>query len=96
MLTFGVTITHHGYMQTTAADAIRQRVQIRRDLPSPAERRALRLAAGLTTIEMAAAIGVSKQAVTSWENGTRTPRGVLLERYVDALRVLREETAETV
>lgn len=79
-------------MQTTAADAIRHRMQIRRDLPPPSERRALRKAAGLTTAELGAAVGVSKQAITSWENGTRTPRGMSLERYVDALRALREET----
>ncbi|WP_406360328.1 helix-turn-helix transcriptional regulator [Streptomyces sp. NBC_00715] len=69
-------------------------MQIRRDLPSLAERRALRQAAGLSTSELAKAIGVSKQAVTSWENGTRNPRGIHLDRYVDALRALRDEIAK--
>lgn len=94
MLTFELTISQTGHMQTTAADAVRHRMQIRRDLPTPADRRALRVAAGLTTAELGTAVGVSKQAITSWENGTRTPRGICLERYVDALRALRDEIAK--
>ncbi|MGW1399272.1 helix-turn-helix domain-containing protein [Streptomyces sp. NPDC002405] len=77
-------------MQSTAADAIRKRVQIRRDLPPPAERRALRVEAGVSQAEMGAAVGATKQAVANWEAGIRTPRGVFLERYVDALRALRD------
>lgn len=83
-------------MQTTAADAIRQRMQLRRDLPTPAQRRALRVASGLSQAEMAAAVGVTKQAVANWESGIRNPRGIHLERYVDALRAVRDETATAV
>ncbi|MGW4822505.1 helix-turn-helix transcriptional regulator [Streptomyces sp. NPDC004227] len=78
----------------TAGDAIRERIRIRASLPAPAERRALRVAAGLSQVEMADAVGVTKQAVANWEAGIRTPRGVSLERYVDALEALREVAAQ--
>ncbi|WP_405597600.1 helix-turn-helix domain-containing protein [Streptomyces sp. NBC_01410] len=72
------------------AEHIRSRLRIRRELPAPRERRELRAAAGLTQQELADAIGVTRAAISQWEAGTRTPRGVLLDRYVDAIRELRD------
>lgn len=41
--------------------------------------------------ELADIVGVTKGAVSNWETGARrVPRGPLLERYVEALRVLAE------
>ncbi|MFF6939986.1 helix-turn-helix domain-containing protein [Streptomyces lavendulae] len=75
---------------TSTAEKIRSRMQVRRDLPNPEQRRALRESAGLSQQELANAIGVTHQAVSHWEAGIRTPRGAVLDRYVDALRALRE------
>lgn len=59
---------------------------LRRRLPPPAMRRALRHGAGLTLAEVAASIGdVTPQAIGHWESGTRTPRGALLSAYVAVL-----------
>jgi len=63
---------------------------LHRDLPTPEERRAIRRAAGLSQGELAQAIGVTRQAVSNWESGIRTPKGACLERYVTAIRTLRE------
>ncbi|GKQ37194.1 helix-turn-helix transcriptional regulator [Streptomyces sp. A012304] len=77
-------------MQSTVADEIRSRLRVHRDLPTPAQRRALREAAELSQQELADVVGVSKQAVSHWEAGIRTPRGPLLYRYAEALRALQE------
>lgn len=77
-------------MPETVADQIRSRLRIRHELPSPSERRKLRDTAGLTQQELADAIGVTRAAISQWEAGTRTPRGSLLDRYVDAIRALRD------
>ncbi len=58
-------------------------------LPPPATRRALRLAAGLTTEQLAQVLGVTRQAVCNWETGRRTPRGAQLDAYREALKYLR-------
>ncbi|WP_328746422.1 helix-turn-helix domain-containing protein [Streptomyces sp. NBC_00285] len=82
-------------MAATTAEKIRSRLQVRRALPAPEQRRAIREAAGLTQKELADAVGVSRQAVTQWETGARSvPRGKLLDRYVEALETLKAETAE--
>ena len=65
--------------------------RIERRLPSPAERRRLRLAARLTQPELAAFLGVGAPALCRWENGTRTPRGELAARYDGALATIRAE-----
>lgn len=78
------------YMTATTAEKIRLRMQVRRDLPSPEQRRALRESAGLSQQELAEAIGVTRQAVSHWEAGIRNPRGAVLDRYVDAIRALSE------
>jgi transcriptional regulator with XRE-family HTH domain len=46
-----------------------------RQLPEPALRRLLRERAGLSQQQVADALGVSRPAVTRWENGIREPRG---------------------
>ncbi|WP_236655341.1 helix-turn-helix domain-containing protein [Streptacidiphilus carbonis] len=62
------------------------------DLPTPAQRRALREAAGLSQAEVARIVGVTTAAVGHWETGVRqTPRNpTVFERYVQVLRALRE------
>lgn len=72
---------------------MRQQIRTRALLPSPAERRRLRTAAGLTIAAVAAASGVTPPAVSMWEKGTRQPTGAALEAYVRVLGVLREEAA---
>jgi transcriptional regulator with XRE-family HTH domain len=53
--------------------------------------RALRLAAGLTQAEIAAAVGVSAACISRWESGSRTPRGGAAARYGRLLDRLRRE-----
>lgn len=73
------------------AELVSERLRVHADLPSPAERRRLREASGLSQAELARIIGVSTAAVGHWETGARSnPRGPLLDRYVSALRALRE------
>lgn len=75
---------------TAASLRIRTRMLLQRDLLSPEQRRALREAAGLSQDDIAEACGATRQAVSHWENGTRTPTGEYLEKYVSVLRTLRE------
>lgn len=52
-------------------------------------RRALRIQAGLTLAQVAAAVGdVTAQAVGHWEAGTRSPSGDFLGTYVAVLEQL--------
>ena len=60
----------------------------RRALPPPGLRREIRRAAGISTTELAAQLGVSRQAVAKWETSDRTPRGPMLLRYAEILRQL--------
>jgi len=73
---------------TAVADAVSQEIDIRRRLPSPQMRRALRVASGLSAAELAALMGVTRQAVSKWERGVRTPRGQHLATYVAVLERL--------
>ena len=50
--------------------------------------RSIRLAAGISTVELARAIGVSHVTVWRWEQGTRVPRGEAAIRYGEALDAL--------
>ncbi|MFJ1552303.1 helix-turn-helix transcriptional regulator [Streptomyces mirabilis] len=77
-------------MPATVTEQIRSRLRVRLDLPSPAQRRELRERAGLSQQEIAEVIGATRQAVSHWETGTRTPRGPLLDRYAEAIRALQE------
>jgi DNA-binding transcriptional regulator YiaG len=62
--------------------------QNQRDLPSPTERRRLRVDAGLTVAQLATAIGVAPASVSAWEAGERAPQGVHRSAYAEALETL--------
>jgi transcriptional regulator with XRE-family HTH domain len=74
-------------MRTT--EDLQRLAEARRTLPQPAERRAIRVAAGISRSEVGDACGVTRQAVAMWENGTRMPRGTRLLKYSEALRAIR-------
>ncbi len=71
-------------------EALREKVQAQRRLPSPEVRRALRVDAGVSQEDIARAVGVRRETVSKWETGQRTPRGQLLIDYVEALRALQD------
>lgn len=75
-------------------DSTRQRIlnqiRVRRSLPPPEQRVALRKAAGLTLQEVADAVGVTAAAVWNWERGERKPNAKHLAAYLDALDALGE------
>jgi DNA-binding transcriptional regulator YiaG len=76
-------------MQTD--DEVFERARLRRQLPPPAVRRQLREQAGISQAEIAAVVGVTRECVSNWESGNRTPRAKHLERYLTFLqRVVRE------
>lgn len=75
-------------------ETLTTQVRVRRALPEPAVRRAIRRAAGVSLADVADVLGVTRQAVSMWELGERTPRGPLLHAYLDALRALQRATLE--
>jgi DNA-binding transcriptional regulator YiaG len=58
-------------------------------LPSPPLRRAIRETAGASQDQVARALGVHRVSLWRWEQGRRTPRGAIRERYVLLLEELR-------
>jgi DNA-binding transcriptional regulator YiaG len=95
--TFTHGVHHLGNMQTTpAAEGVARlgaHARLRRRLPSPELRRAIRANAGVTTTEVAEAVGVTRQAVSSWERGTRSPQGGTLRAYLEVLDELQRVLA---
>lgn len=69
-----------------------ERAKVARRLPSPASRQLLRKQAGLAQRDIARVCGVTPVAVSRWETGSRTPRGVALRRYLEALDRLARES----
>jgi len=51
----------------------------------------LRVDAGLTGIELAAAISVSPASIYNWETDTRTPTGLPRVAYLKALNDIKEQ-----
>ena len=78
---------------TVAADAavaqIGAAARLRRRLPPPALRRAIREASGLSAAQVALPLGVTRQTLSNWERGTRTPSGPYLEAYIAVLDELQ-------
>jgi DNA-binding transcriptional regulator YiaG len=79
---------------TDAAAAVARAIHLRRALPPPSMRRALREANGISAAELARPLKVSRQTVSKWELGRRTPSGPLLEAYVAVLDELQRELAQ--
>ena len=75
-------------------DSLTQRLQARRELPSPDVRRTLRRVAGASQADVAEVVGVTRQAVQLWEAGARTPRGTNLDAYLEVLRAFRRAVSE--
>ncbi len=67
-------------------NVIRERMKDREPaaIPPTPSRRALRLAAGLTQGDVAAAIGVDRATISRWETGNREPVGRNRRAYADA------------
>jgi transcriptional regulator with XRE-family HTH domain len=61
-----------------------------RQLPSAKTRRAIRLAAGVSQLRMAAELGVHRTTFIRWENGRQDPRGGSRERYAKLLAGLQQ------
>jgi transcriptional regulator with XRE-family HTH domain len=77
-------------MDGTIERALRE-ARTRRSLPVPARRRSLRVGAGVTQAAVASVVGVTRPAIARYEQGSRTPRGVALERYLAVLERLANE-----
>jgi DNA-binding transcriptional regulator YiaG len=74
-----------------ALDVAIERVRVRRRLPPPSARQLLRRRAGLSQNEIAAALGVTREAVALWEAGRRTPRPATASAYLAILERLAAE-----
>lgn len=80
-------------MVTLTLLEFRDRLREKRALPEPSLRREFRLRAGASLRDVASYCGVTRQSVSLWERGERTPTGENLSRYLEALGVLRDEAA---
>jgi transcriptional regulator with XRE-family HTH domain len=65
------------------------KVQALAALPTPPARKALRQAAGVTMADVAAVVGVSRQAVSQWERGEARPAGEHLHAYLELLAMFK-------
>ncbi|MGW9375020.1 helix-turn-helix transcriptional regulator [Streptomyces xanthophaeus] len=63
-------------------------------LPPPRVRTQLRLAAGLTQLEVAEAVGVKRLAVVRWELGKSNPRRPQRDAYMRLLKGLAQRFPE--
>jgi DNA-binding transcriptional regulator YiaG len=68
-----------------------EQVRVREGLPSPAARRAIRVAARASLQEFGDVVGVSHEAVRLWELGRRRPSAANAARYSELLDRLRKE-----
>jgi transcriptional regulator with XRE-family HTH domain len=73
-------------------DDILHRMRLRRRLPPPAARRLIRERAGVSQLDVARVVGVTREAVARWELHDRTPRGTNLDRYLETLDRLATES----
>lgn len=72
-----------------------EELRARRDLPSPALRREIRKAAGVSQAAIAREVEritgerLTRRSVSTWEKDTRKPTGANLAAYVQVLRMLQ-------
>ena len=84
-----------GHMVANNSTELREKIRRLKGLPEPTERRRLRIMAGLTLQDVAAAVGVTRSAISRWELGSRSPYQRHLGPYVAVLTVISEELRET-
>jgi DNA-binding XRE family transcriptional regulator len=75
----------------SAIETSRTRKHLAAAFPSPDMLRMIRQQASLSQAEVAAAIGVSRQAVARYEAGDRTPSEGTSQRYIELLDGLRSD-----
>ncbi len=80
----------HNTAGAESVDGLLERVQARRELPKPSDRRLIREAAGVSQRELARALGVSWTAVQRWEAGSRPRHRSHVIEYRKALEGLRQ------
>jgi DNA-binding transcriptional regulator YiaG len=68
-----------------------EEARVARRLPPPSARRAIREAAGVTQQRIAVELGVTRAAVSFWEQGRCDPRGDRRLRYVAILEGLQRD-----
>lgn len=69
-----------------------ERLTWMRDLvATPGAVRAIRVGAGLSQAEVAAALGVTQTAMSRWERGQRVPRGKAAQDYARLLQRLNRK-----
>ncbi|TQK19103.1 helix-turn-helix protein [Microbacterium sp. SLBN-154] len=66
-----------------------EEAQLLKALPTPAEARRIREAAGIGVGRLAAEVGVNRVTINMWETGKRRPRGEFRIRYARALADLK-------
>ncbi|MEU6062821.1 helix-turn-helix transcriptional regulator [Streptomyces sp. NPDC047097] len=74
--------------QFDGVEALLEEARLTARMPEPAERLRLRLAADLSRSQVAAAIGVGRQTVANWEDGTTDPQSPGRAKYVRLLEGL--------
>lgn len=84
----------HGVAMPTQIARLVAKATASRTLPPPEERRAVRERAGCSQDDVAAALHVTRAAVSRWESGERAPRGELLVAYVKVLDALRKASTD--
>jgi len=73
-------------------ELMRRKTELCDPLPSPAERKALRVRLGLTQAELARAIGVHPETLGRWERGDGLPGKEEAATYRQALELLQEHS----
>jgi transcriptional regulator with XRE-family HTH domain len=79
-------------MASTTLNELAERVRRRRELPAPEELKLIRKNARVSMRELAEVVGVAESTINAYEKGARRPRGRNLDRYLDALAVLKPGT----
>ena len=71
---------------------MRKQLKTPTQLPSPTERRRIRVDSGISGSNLAAQIGIAPSTLYGYETG-REPKGLLREAYAEALKQLAESRA---
>jgi transcriptional regulator with XRE-family HTH domain len=76
---------------TSLLDDVLAQAAAARELPTAAEARAIREAAGITQQQIGDVVGVDRATICRWESGKRRPRGANVRFYFAVLKRIVEE-----